>query len=508
MSVTVLNTTASLSGKTLLKVEDSQTITGLKTFDLGASAPLAVSAGSAKVTYLDADKLDGLEASAFYLASKYASIGLFNVKDYGALGDGLTNDTVALEAAKSAVSAAGGGIMFFPAGTYLIDYTSSAPTFGLYFNFGVQVCGVGPGKSVIKNSSATAAAVRCAGDDVYVRDLTIDNNSSSGNAFQQGGQYTATENLEILNQGGAGYAFVFSGCTLSLVKDVHIKTSTNGFRSDTTASQYCTFLHCSVETSTGTALSITSGVSHDFVKFYIEDTAAAGNMTRLIDLDACHAINFYDFSTEQATRTLTDDDYVRINNCKTVNFYGGRFSHAGTASKSLFRVTGTTTKGVQFDGLYIVSTKASMVLFEVDGSATLYGVVARNITTDLTSAATGVLCTSTVIGTTLEDWVDNNTVATHTLSGPSQFVKNVGGDIASTYSSPGDILFVNCTGTLSGTGVARSVRINCGTSAKLRLPSNTSDIQVFADNAAAKAGSLGDGDIYRTATGVVMVVYT
>lgn len=33
-------------------------------------------------------------------------------------------------------------------------------------------------------------------------------------------------------------------------------------------------------------------------------------------------------------------------------------------------------------------------------------------------------------------------------------------------------------------------------------------LPVFADNAAAKAGLLVDGDLYRTPTGVLMVVYT
>lgn len=66
MSVSVLNTSASLSGKTLAKLEDSQTFTGLKSFDLGASAPFAVLSGAAKVDNLDADKLDGEEGSAYH----------------------------------------------------------------------------------------------------------------------------------------------------------------------------------------------------------------------------------------------------------------------------------------------------------------------------------------------------------------------------------------------------------------------------------------------------------
>jgi hypothetical protein len=65
MAISVLNTDAGLSGKTIVNLEDAQTVTGLKTFDRDPNAPFAVSAGSAVVPNLDADKLDGLEASAF-----------------------------------------------------------------------------------------------------------------------------------------------------------------------------------------------------------------------------------------------------------------------------------------------------------------------------------------------------------------------------------------------------------------------------------------------------------
>lgn len=73
MSVSVLNTTESLTGKTLLKAEDSQTITGSKTFDLGASAPFVVVSGAAKVANLDADKLDGQTGTYYTNASNIDS---------------------------------------------------------------------------------------------------------------------------------------------------------------------------------------------------------------------------------------------------------------------------------------------------------------------------------------------------------------------------------------------------------------------------------------------------
>lgn len=54
-------------------------------------------------------------------AFRRAFTTFFNVKNYGATGDGVTNDTTAVTAAVTALRAAGGGTLYFPRGTYLID---------------------------------------------------------------------------------------------------------------------------------------------------------------------------------------------------------------------------------------------------------------------------------------------------------------------------------------------------------------------------------------------------
>jgi hypothetical protein len=71
----VANTASNISGDTLLTAENNETKSGLLTFDRGAAtAPFAVAqATAAKVTNLDADKLDGLDSTAFLELSDVVS---------------------------------------------------------------------------------------------------------------------------------------------------------------------------------------------------------------------------------------------------------------------------------------------------------------------------------------------------------------------------------------------------------------------------------------------------
>lgn len=59
--IAVANTTSNIQGQTVVLAGRDTTVTGTITFDRDPSAPFAVSANSAVVTNLDADKLDGLD---------------------------------------------------------------------------------------------------------------------------------------------------------------------------------------------------------------------------------------------------------------------------------------------------------------------------------------------------------------------------------------------------------------------------------------------------------------
>ena len=51
----------------------------------------------------------------------------WNVKDFGAAGNGVSDDTVAINAAISVAASQNGGVVFFPVGTYVTSSTINLP---------------------------------------------------------------------------------------------------------------------------------------------------------------------------------------------------------------------------------------------------------------------------------------------------------------------------------------------------------------------------------------------
>jgi parallel beta-helix repeat protein len=98
-----------------------------------------------------------------------------NVKEYGAVGDGVTNDTAAFIKAL-AICAAGGGTCLVPEGTYLIS-PSGISTGGHKASVvsGVHLKGAGRGASILKIAGMpTNHFLPCEGDNWSVENLTLD----------------------------------------------------------------------------------------------------------------------------------------------------------------------------------------------------------------------------------------------------------------------------------------------------------------------------------------------
>lgn len=154
-----------------LDLTSAQSAAGLKTFTGGVTVPTTASVKANGVT------------------------DWFNVKSYGATGNGTTDDTTAIQNAINACHTAGGGVVYFPAGTYLVTPTGS-PAIGLSLSGmqGVRLEGAGAQCTTLKKggngtliqlsgaATDTTGATHC--KYCNVANLAVNGNSMTGLVFQ------------------------------------------------------------------------------------------------------------------------------------------------------------------------------------------------------------------------------------------------------------------------------------------------------------------------------------
>lgn len=107
--------------------------------------------------------INAAETTIAAVPGSYAPIRFFDVKTYGAKGDGTTVDTVAVQAAITACSAAGGGTVFLPAGTYVVSNICLASN--------VTLAGAGMGASVLLHDPNPAVSPANTSGSGYTYDL-------------------------------------------------------------------------------------------------------------------------------------------------------------------------------------------------------------------------------------------------------------------------------------------------------------------------------------------------
>lgn len=118
----------------------------------------------------------------------------YNVKDFGATGNGVTNDTKAIQAALDAAHAAGGGTVYIPEGIYIITGTGKAYEGALRIYSNTELYGDGMGDTELKLqdgwSSKITGLIRTPVNeethDVIIRDLTLNGNRENTTADVDG----------------------------------------------------------------------------------------------------------------------------------------------------------------------------------------------------------------------------------------------------------------------------------------------------------------------------------
>jgi hypothetical protein len=130
------------------------------------------------------------------MAEKFGDV--VSVKDYGATGDGATDDTTAIQAA----IASGHKTIYFPDGTYLLSSAISLPST-------TNLCGENKNVSIIKCATNVHAYtyITCEGNNI-IADLAINNTTTvAGTGIDiSGGTYTFTGHVLLSNVGVNGFA--------------------------------------------------------------------------------------------------------------------------------------------------------------------------------------------------------------------------------------------------------------------------------------------------------------
>jgi hypothetical protein len=129
-----------------------------------------------------------------------------NVKDYGAKGDGTTDDTAAVQGAWAAAEAAGTGLEF-PQGNYSVNTIA----LGSAVSTGIRVRGAGPTRTIITSRSGSHV-FEITGKSVWavnIKDLSIQGAAGAGHGiYIHDNNFPVfnvrIENVRIANMGGHG----------------------------------------------------------------------------------------------------------------------------------------------------------------------------------------------------------------------------------------------------------------------------------------------------------------
>jgi hypothetical protein len=183
------------------------------------------------------EKATGNDSVAITGTASAGERTVVNVKDFGAVGDGVTDDRVAIQNAVNAAMALGAFTVYLPTGIYSVSRAgSNAHSIDFSAADYLQLRGAGKGRSVLRHPSgmpnASVAVVRinnCRG--VTVSDLTIDGNWGNAmtrlvDASHGVSLPTATLHVEstadfpssgtitvVTDQGGPGQIITYTGKT-------------------------------------------------------------------------------------------------------------------------------------------------------------------------------------------------------------------------------------------------------------------------------------------------------
>lgn len=301
---------------------------------------------------------------------------VFNVLAFGAIGDGVADDTAEIQAAIDAAAAAGGGTVFIPDGDFMISSSITLKNL-------VSITGVGLSSRIVM-SNANASAFSMETTTVPLGRLTIEKlaidgpgtgtgcgiylNNTANNPFL----YMNFRDLFITNFGS--YGFYAEGLIVSSLDGVISQTNANGFYFNGDGQGISTW------NSVGTSLSITNcyangcpGIGYNFLRHtYISLTSCAADSCGTAYLiTTCNTISFISCAVEYGDPdSATPGDGFKIVSSQQIGFYN---CYVYQSKSRAYWVSGSST-GITLIGCQDnspVAAATSSLLVEAGSSVTI-----------------------------------------------------------------------------------------------------------------------------------------
>lgn len=268
--------------------------------------------------------------------------GALNVKSFGAIGNGVHDDTAAIQTALNIANLRGGGVVYLPAGTYKL---SSALT--LYSN--ITMYGDGVALSVLQQTSTSAHGLVGSNLElVTLQDFTVDGPATgTGVGIRLTGTvviYSFYINMTrvMVKQFGSHGILIDDPVTSVLTNVTSKENGGEGF-----------YIQCSDLGTVGTSTSLIGCYAHNntsgngFRLYNMVYSALSGcatdNNTNGYKIEACEGVTLTGCGAEENT-----GDSIQVNGGNNISVWGAWLSESGTNG---VHVTGSahqvTLKGIK-----------------------------------------------------------------------------------------------------------------------------------------------------------------
>lgn len=298
-----------------------------------------------------------------------------SVKDFGAVGDGTTDNYVALKAAADYMTAAGGGTLYFPPGDYYIDRfvtVSNGVVDPLQFNncnglallgYGAKISNKGDYYRDVASTRGLSGLVVRNCRNVLIAGFELDGNVDQ-TTTAGGLAEPATYGVYILScervsvEDVWSHHFINDGAGIrddgvqtnpriasKYVTFNNVKCTYNGRQGlSLVQGRYCTFTNCDFSFNGRTTISFSPSAGVDIEPNRNVSTPAPNQMD--VDTGECHFINCL-FSENQGSQFVAGEDFnidgVRLDGCQIIT---GGGSVGGTDTFILQVVRGSVNNCV------------------------------------------------------------------------------------------------------------------------------------------------------------------